>query len=206
MRGPLLSLAFLCALMAPVLAASDKDFADCVDDSDIDRLIAACTRVGQDRKEDAEARSDAYYNIGQAYSRKGDRDRSMGAYSEAITLDPKNTWAIYNRAAGHLTKRDYDRAIADASAGIRIDPKVAWGYLNRAIAYHVKGNLDAALADYQAALALDAQFSAALYGRGLLRIKKGETAGAADVAAAKAIRPEAGRPETETLFSAHGLK
>jgi tetratricopeptide (TPR) repeat protein len=200
-RSAVLLFALMCAFAGPVHAASDKDLADCENDADLDRLIAACTRVGQDRKEDSETRSDAYYNIGQAYSRKDDRDRSLAAYGEAIRLNRKNTWAIYNRASGYLAKRDYNRAIADSSAGIRIDPKVPLGYANRAIAYHVKRNFDAALADYEAALKLDPKLPYALHGRGLIRISRGDAAGEADIAAARAIGGEAA-----TLFTAHGLK
>ena len=51
------------------------------------------------------------------------------------------------------------------------------------------GDLDKALADYEAALKLNPKLAGSLYGRGVVKQKKGDAAGAeADMAAAKAIR------------------
>lgn len=203
MRRPLLSLVLLCGLAAPLYAASEALLAACEkDDSPPDAIIAACTPIAEDRQEDPEVSTDAYFNRGLAYSRKGDRDRAMADYSEAIRLNPKNKMAIYNRGSGHLAKRDYDRAIADSSAGIRLDPTVPYGYGTRAVAHHAKSNLDAALADYEAALQRDPKSPYALYGRGLIRRNKGNAAaGEADIAAAEAINAAAAE-----FFAAHGLK
>lgn len=200
--GVWLSLALLCAIASPLRAASDKDFADCEKGDSPDRVIAACTRIVQDRREDPKTRSDAHFNRGQAYSKKGDRDRAIADYGEAIKLDAKNTMALYNRGHTYLVKRDYDRAIADNSAGIRIDPDVPLGYINRGVAYHANGQLESALADYEAALKRDPKLSFALYGRGLVRLKRGDAAaGEADIAAAKAILAQVAE-----VFDRHGLK
>jgi hypothetical protein len=50
--------------------------------------------------------------------------------------------------------------------------------------------VDKAIADYDAALQLDAKRATALYGRGLAKAKKGDASGEADIAAAKAIKPD----------------
>ena len=53
------------------------------------------------------------------------------------------------------------------------------------------GRLDEAIADYDAALKLYAKGPTALYGRGVAKRKKGDVAGGdADIAAAKAIKPD----------------
>jgi tetratricopeptide (TPR) repeat protein len=49
--------------------------------------------------------------------------------------------------------------------------------------------LDQAIADYDAALKLNPRLAPALYGRGVAEIKRGNPAGTADIAAAKAIQP-----------------
>ena len=50
-----------------------------------------------------------------------------------------------------------------------------------------KGQWDAAFADYNAALRLAPRLASALYGRGFVRLKRGDTAnGNADIVAAKA--------------------
>jgi len=53
------------------------------------------------------------------------------------------------------------------------------------------GRLDEAIADYDAALKVYAKGPTALYGRGVAKRKKGDVAGGdADIAAAKAIKPD----------------
>jgi tetratricopeptide (TPR) repeat protein len=53
------------------------------------------------------------------------------------------------------------------------------------------GRLDAAIADYDAALRRDPKIAESLYGRGIARQRKGDTAGGdADIAAAKAVKPD----------------
>jgi hypothetical protein len=49
---------------------------------------------------------------------------------------------------------------------------------------------DEALADYNAALKLAPKLANSLYGRGMTKLKKGDPTGDADIAAAKAIRPD----------------
>ena len=55
----------------------------------------------------------AYLNRGNAYFNKGDHDRAIADYTEAIRLDPKYANA-YGRSRQQPTgKGDHDRAIAD---------------------------------------------------------------------------------------------
>jgi tetratricopeptide (TPR) repeat protein len=64
-------------------------------------------------------------------------------------------------------------------------------YDSRALAHLRAGRMEAAIADYDAALRIDPKLALALYGRGLAKIKRGQTAfGDADIAAAKAARPD----------------
>jgi hypothetical protein len=53
-----------------------------------------------------------------------------------------------------------------------------------------RGKLDKALADYDAALAIDPKQASSLYGRGLVKQKKGDASFAGDMTAAKSIDPD----------------
>jgi tetratricopeptide (TPR) repeat protein len=53
------------------------------------------------------------------YHAKGDEDRAIAGYSEAISLDPNYALAFYGRANSWQGKRDNDRAIADFNESIR---------------------------------------------------------------------------------------
>ena len=59
--------------------------------------IRGCTRVIEDSKVIAQRRANAYNNRGVAYGAKGDRDRAIADYNEAIRLDPKFAMAYNNR-------------------------------------------------------------------------------------------------------------
>ena len=70
----------------------------------------------------------AYDRRGQAYGNKGDWDKAIADYSEAIQRDPKDAQVYGYRGLAYGYKGDWDKAIADYSEAIRLDPKAAWAY------------------------------------------------------------------------------
>src|SRR5438105_4313303 len=54
----------------------------------------------------------AYHSRGVAYKAKGDNDRAIADYSEAIRDDPKHGFGYDNRGVAYKAKGDNDRAIA----------------------------------------------------------------------------------------------
>src|SRR5262249_31531335 len=83
-------------LTAPAAAASRADWDACKGD-DPDRSIAACTRIIQGRGETAKDSAIAHHQRGLSYRSKGDFDRAIADYSEAIRLDPKYAEVYYLR-------------------------------------------------------------------------------------------------------------
>ena len=104
-----------------------------------------------DPKAAQERRSQDLVRSGIEHHNKGDYDRAIADYSEAIRLDPKYAFAHYSRGNAYYAKGDYDRAIANYSEAIKFDPKFADAYLNRGYAYRVKGDNDRATADLDTA-------------------------------------------------------
>jgi lipoprotein NlpI len=98
-----------------------------------------------------------------AYYAKGDFDRAIADYSDAIRLTPIVTIPKTNAnldvysSRGHVyyTKGDVDRAMADYDEAIRLDAKSSSAYFRRGIAYFYTGALPKALADFNQANALD---------------------------------------------------
>ena len=88
-----------------------------------------------------------FYNRGNAYAKKGDLDRAISDFNEAIDLDLKNAAAFYNRGNAYLEKGDFDRAISDfddaIKLGFKLDSKDAFVFHNRGTAYQEKGDLEA---------------------------------------------------------------
>jgi tetratricopeptide (TPR) repeat protein len=97
----------------------------------------------------------SFHNRGETYDRKGDYDRAIADFTEAIRLDPNFALAYRSRGAAYHAKGDYDRAVADSTEAIRLNPGDAVDYRNRGRAYHSKGDYDRAVADFTEAIRLD---------------------------------------------------
>jgi len=94
------------------------------------------------------------FNRGLEFSRKGEYDKAIAAYTEAIRLNPRNSDAYVNRGVVYAKKRDYDKAIADYNEAIRLSPTDADAYNNRGTAYHRKGDYEKSIADITEAIRL----------------------------------------------------
>jgi tetratricopeptide (TPR) repeat protein len=155
-----------CVLMSvagPALGASRQAHEDC-DADDPDRNIAGCTRIIEDATEGETMRAVAYVARGLAWQAKGDLDRALADYTDAIRVNPRDALAYNNRGLLWREKGDADRAIADLTDAIRIDPLphsdlLGSGhvniYANRGLAWETKGDLDRAIADFDQAIQLD---------------------------------------------------
>ena len=101
-----------------------------------------------------------YNNRGITWYRRGDLDRAIADYDQAIRLDPKYEYAYANRGAAWATKGGLDRAMADFDPAVRLDPKDAEAYYNRGLAWKAKDDLDRAIADFDQAVRLGPKFGA----------------------------------------------
>jgi tetratricopeptide (TPR) repeat protein len=141
---------------------------------DLDAQIAACTRqIGSGHFWGHDLAIE-HYNRGITWKAKGDLDRAIADYTEAIRLDPKYERAYHNRGNAWSDKGDLDRAIADYDQALQRDPKDAAPYNNRGIAWKAKGDLDRAIADYTEAIRLDPKDSDPYNNRGLAWKAKGD--------------------------------
>jgi tetratricopeptide (TPR) repeat protein len=116
------------------------------------------------------------YNRAFAYYSKGDYDRAIQDYDEAIGIFPKYVLAINDRGNAYYRKGDYDRAIRSYDDAIRLNPKTAIAYANRANAYRMKADYDRAIRDFDEAIRLDPKDPGAIRSRGQLYTDKGDYA------------------------------
>ena len=116
----------------------------------------------------------AYLDRGKAYRNKGDLDKAIADYTEAIRLNPKLTGAFGCRGLAFEKRGDFNQAIADFTEAIRLGPTLSVGPYDRGEAYSKKGDLDKAIADYTEAIRLDPEMATAYHGRGLAYSRKGE--------------------------------
>ena len=84
---------------------------------------------------------------GNALLARGDVDRAIAAFDDAVRLDPREPAAYGNRAFAYWRKGAIERAIGDYSEAIALDPNNPANRLNRAIAYNRLGEYGRAVAD-----------------------------------------------------------
>jgi short-subunit dehydrogenase/lipoprotein NlpI len=105
---------------------------------------------------------------------KGEFDKAIAAYTEAIRLDPKCAEAYWGRGWTYEKKGDYDQAIADFSEVIRLSPRLSEAYCDRGIVYGKKGSFDEAIADFTEAIRLAPQYTETYGGQGSAYGQKGD--------------------------------
>lgn len=128
-------------------------------DVEWDRQITACTALIESGRESPRDQVIASTRRGGAYYGKGDLDRAIADYSEAIRLDPKDGKIFNDRGNTYNSKGDLDRAMADYNEAIRLDPKLSLPFWNRGVANLYAGSLAEAIADLSQASELDPKFA-----------------------------------------------
>src|SRR6185295_14536511 len=131
-------------LPAPAAAQQSQNWKWCVNNekASLDLQISGCTAVIQSGKESAKNLAVAFMNRGNALDDKGEFERAIADYSQAVRLDPKYTRAFSNRGRLYLNKGNYDSAIADFSRTVKLDPKHADAFNNRGRSYYAKKDND----------------------------------------------------------------
>jgi tetratricopeptide (TPR) repeat protein len=102
----------LCMLVTGWIAtAHADDKTDCRNGKDVNLKIRSCAVLIEHDTKDAVA----YYNRASAYQSKGEIDRAIADYDQAIGLKPDYVQAYENRASAFVSKGDYARAVADVT-------------------------------------------------------------------------------------------
>jgi lipoprotein NlpI len=171
--------------------ATPRDVIACGQDQVADLAIAGCTRVIEDARQKPKARGVAFYNRGNAYVTKGDHDKAIADFDEALKLDPKNASVLNNRGNARNDKGESDAAMADFDAAIKINPRYAAAYFNRGNALAGTGETERALKDYDAAIKSNKRNVNAYLARGALFLAGGASAKArADMSQAARLAPK----------------
>jgi tetratricopeptide (TPR) repeat protein/V8-like Glu-specific endopeptidase len=156
-----------------------------------DVAIAACTSAIRSGAVQGTGLAAAYLNRGDRYADRGDDDRAIADYTEAIRLNSKSDNAFYRRSLIYAKSKEHDRAVADANEALRLNPNNVGALEVRGYSNARRGDFDRAIADYSAAIKLDVQNSGALHVRAILYLKKGDFDRAiADYREAIKLKPE----------------
>ncbi|GHU23417.1 hypothetical protein FACS1894172_08170 [Spirochaetia bacterium] len=83
-----------------------------------------------------------YISRGNVYhNNKGDYDKAIADYSEAVRLEPRSAAHYAFRGNSYNTKKDYDRAIADLIVAITFSPDYQWAKDKLRDVFNTRGRL-----------------------------------------------------------------
>ncbi len=137
-----------------------------LDNAAADLRIGGCTAVIQSGQDTPATLAVAFVNRAFAYRTKGDNNRALQDFDQAIKLVPNYPAAFNGRGIAWHALRNYDRAIADFNEAIRLSPMFSSAFANRGNSYWDKGARDNAMADYDQATRLDPVNAFAFQSRG----------------------------------------
>jgi tetratricopeptide (TPR) repeat protein len=133
-----------------------------------DRRIKGCTAILQTGRLTGKALAWIFTSRGSAYEDKGEYDRAIADFGQAIEFDPASACAFHNRGIAYFNKEDYVHAISDYDQAIRLNPKCENVFVDRGSAYFHLGDKDHALSDYDQAIKLNPKSADAHLGLGVV--------------------------------------
>jgi tetratricopeptide (TPR) repeat protein len=108
---------------------------------------------------------------GKAFAARGDPERALAEFNQAITYNPGYAVLYANRGGAKLQLGDRGGTIQDCSRAIEMDGRCVEGYLNRAQARKELEDWSGAAVDYARALEI-LQSSDALWGPVVTRLEE----------------------------------
>lgn len=107
------------------------------------------------------------YQKGLQLSQRGQYEKAIASYTEALTRNPTLTEAYNQRGFASYKLKNSGDAFADYAEAIKQDDQQATSYYYRGLTRFSLGYIDAAIADYTQAIKLNPNHSQAYYQRGI---------------------------------------
>ena len=101
-----------------------------------------------------QASAQAHANLGLIWQNKGDADKALEYYTNAVKHDPKLITAWINMTSVHLLLRNDDKALVAAHEAVKLEPDFPMAQNNLAVAYYYNGDFQAARKHVEKAMEL----------------------------------------------------
>ncbi|HKU06149.1 MAG TPA: tetratricopeptide repeat protein, partial [Bradyrhizobium sp.] len=164
----------LAATAGTAQARGGSDWRDC-NGRDVDVRISACSRIiDQGAGRNTTMRAGAFNNRGIAYFSKGEFDRAIRDFDEAIAAKPNNPVLHHNRGMALYNKGDNEGAIRSYEEAISIQPRYAIAHNDRANVYFRMKEYDKAISGYDDAIRLQPRDGVLYANRGNTYRMKGD--------------------------------
>lgn len=111
---------------------------------------------------------------GNAFRAKGDLDRAMVDYDQAIAFDPNNAGAYVDRGLLLSEKGEHSEARKDFGEALRLNPNQWEAYYDRGADFRDERQLEEAIADFSRAIELNSTFPRSYVTRAGVYAMKGE--------------------------------
>ncbi len=111
-------------------------------------------KLGQSADQDAPKGYTGFRGQGDFELSKGEYDKAIGNYSEAIRLNPEDAGSLFGRAYAHAYKHEFRETIEDCTKALAIESRKVEAYDLRAWACWKEGELTKALGDLEKAIDL----------------------------------------------------
>ena len=115
--------------------------------------------------------AEAYFQEGNEAYQRGDLEKAIQLYDNAIEINPDYVYAYNNRGIAKFRLGDRDGAIADYSKAIKIKPYYANIYGRRGFAKFSLGDYKGAIADYNKVIKYNPDYANIYYMRGMAKYK-----------------------------------
>ena len=149
----------------------------CDDGNSRDELIeilATCSALLAESDLDLDQRANLLADRGAINHRLGNDTLALRDYSDALALDPSNSYALYNRALVYQRTKDFSRSLADFDASLALRPDNDAAYLDRGLLYLDHGRLEEAVRDFTTLHERSPDNAYALANRGITYVWLGE--------------------------------
>jgi tetratricopeptide (TPR) repeat protein len=144
-------------------------------ESDLDDQTLGEENSSTEESEAPEDQSaDKYFELGSAYAAEREWEQAVGAYSQAIRLNPRDSEALLNRAEAHLQLGDFSEAVDDCSRSLAYDSNQLAAWCSRAHSYIWLRRYEEALNDLSEALRIENRDAQVHYFRGLAHFGLGK--------------------------------